>query len=251
MLPATAAAGAAGTGAEAQIVNTAHRVLVTATWNRAAGGDPPRAARRFAVECREQRPCARARAPRWPRASTRMHAFARSRATTPPTPVAPADPGEIYTGLGFDACSTPSPTTMAAWGASPYRAIGLYIGGANMACSQPNLSATWVSAGVRGRLAHDPHLRWPAVAVELVRLRRDRPGARPPPRAPRPPQDAVVDAQAIGMGAGNPIYFDMEAYNRTSTNTSAVLAFLAGMDHPAARQRVPVGRLLQRRVGDR
>ena len=29
------------------------------------------------------------------------------------------------------------------------------------------------------------------------------------------------------MGAGNPLYFDMEAYNRTTTNTSAVLAFLA------------------------
>ena len=34
---------------------------------------------------------------------------------------------------------------MADWGASPYRAIGIYIGGTNMACSQPNLSATWVS----------------------------------------------------------------------------------------------------------
>jgi hypothetical protein len=40
-------------------------------------------------------------------------------------------------------------------------------------------------------------------------------------------QDAVVHAQAIGIGAGNPIYDDMESYSRTSTNTSAVLAFLS------------------------
>ena len=35
---------------------------------------------------------------------------------------------------------------MAAWAESPYRAIGIYIGGENSACSQPNLTASWVSA---------------------------------------------------------------------------------------------------------
>jgi hypothetical protein len=39
-------------------------------------------------------------------------------------------------------------------------------------------------------------------------------------------QDAILQAQALGMGAGNPIYFDMEGYNRTAANTGAVLAFL-------------------------
>ena len=33
---------------------------------------------------------------------------------------------------------------MNAWLASPYRAIGVYIGGANRGCAQPNLTATWV-----------------------------------------------------------------------------------------------------------
>src|ERR1700744_976676 len=58
----------------------------------------------------------------------------------------PATPAEVFSGLGFDACSAPSESTLAAWGtASPYGAVGVYIGGVNRACSQTNLTATWVS----------------------------------------------------------------------------------------------------------
>ena len=39
--------------------------------------------------------------------------------------------------------------------------------------------------------------------------------------------DAINQAEAEGIGPGNPLYDDMEAYNRTSTNTQAVLAFLS------------------------
>jgi hypothetical protein len=38
--------------------------------------------------------------------------------------------------------------------------------------------------------------------------------------------DAVAQAQAIGIPAGSPIYDDMEYYSRTSTNTSAVMSYL-------------------------
>ena len=51
----------------------------------------------------------------------------------------------LYTGLGFDVCSTPSTSAMSAWSSSPFRAVGIYIGGANAACAQPNLSASWVA----------------------------------------------------------------------------------------------------------
>src|SRR5579859_4078042 len=50
-----------------------------------------------------------------------------------------------YTGLGFDRCAAPSNSQMKAWSASPYRAVGIYIGGVNSACAQPNLTSTWVS----------------------------------------------------------------------------------------------------------
>jgi hypothetical protein len=36
----------------------------------------------------------------------------------------------------------------------------------------------------------------------------------------------VAQAQAIDLGPGNPIYYDMEAYARNRRNTRAVLAFL-------------------------
>jgi hypothetical protein len=223
VLPATAAAGAAGSGAEAQIVNTAHRVLVTATWNR-----EPAVIRRAlrlaslstavttAVHMRPRSAVTAARA--------RMHTYARSRATTP-APTTPSAPGQVYTGLGFDACTTPSPTTMADWGASPYRALGIYIGGANMACSQPNLSAAWVSQQSAAGWHMIPiyvGLQSPSNSCGCAGISPASASAQGAAAA----QDAVVDAQAIGMGAGNPIYFDMEAYNRTSTNTSAVLSFL-------------------------
>jgi Rv2525c-like, glycoside hydrolase-like domain len=223
VLPATAAAGAAGSGAEAQIVDRAHRVVVTATWNRhpavvrrALGVASLSAAVSRAIRLRPHSAVAAARA--------RMRSYARSRATAP-APATPAGPGQIYTGLGFDACNTPSTTTMADWGSSPYRAIGIYIGGANMACSQPNLSATWVSQESAAGWHMVPiyvGLQSPSNSCGCAGIS----PANATTQGAAAAQDAVVDAQAIGMGPGNPLYFDMEAYSRTSTNSAAVLAFL-------------------------
>src|SRR5216683_2908706 len=51
----------------------------------------------------------------------------------------------IFQGGGFDPCTAPSSSTMNAWLASPYRAIGAYIGGINRACAQPNLTSSWIN----------------------------------------------------------------------------------------------------------
>ncbi len=61
-----------------------------------------------------------------------------------------AQPSDGYSGIsqqkGFDTCTAPAQSFMDTWWAqSPYWNIGIYIGGANRACSQPNLSAQWVS----------------------------------------------------------------------------------------------------------
>src|SRR5437764_12079031 len=56
----------------------------------------------------------------------------------------------LYGGLGFDACSAPALTSLQAWQASPYRAVGIYLGGINRACPDGNLSAAWTSAAVAG-----------------------------------------------------------------------------------------------------
>ena len=47
---------------------------------------------------------------------------------------------------GFDTCVDPSASQMQAfYTATPYWWLGTYVGGSNMACSQPNLSANWLS----------------------------------------------------------------------------------------------------------
>src|SRR5262249_60945558 len=46
-----------------------------------------------------------------------------------------------FHGPGFDTCAAPSNAVMDAWRAhSPYRAIGIYLGGSGRACAQPHLA---------------------------------------------------------------------------------------------------------------
>ncbi len=136
--------------------------------------------------------------------------------------------GSVFTGLGFDACSAPSSKAMAAWEDSPYRAIGVYIGGDNRACSQPNLTAGWVSA----QTAAGWHLiptyvgrQAPTSACSsctLISTFRATAAAQGSEAA----ADAVAEASAIAIGPGSPIYFDMEAYSLTASASAATLAFL-------------------------
>ncbi len=59
-------------------------------------------------------------------------------------PALPADVAN-FRGLGFDSCAAPSASYMRQWRRhSPYRAVGIYIGGSDRACDQSNLTAGWV-----------------------------------------------------------------------------------------------------------
>jgi hypothetical protein len=134
--------------------------------------------------------------------------------------------GSVFTGLGFDACSAPSTKAMAAWAESPFRGVGIYIGGENSACSQPNLSASWVSAQTTAGWHLIPTyvgLQAPTSACSsCAKLTTAGAGTQGMAAA----EDAVSAAAAIGIGAGSPIYFDMEAYSPTTSATNAVLTFL-------------------------
>ncbi len=110
-----------------------------------------------------------------------------------------------YRGLGFDACTAPSRKTMRAWRRhSPYRAIGIYIGGADRACAQPHLSQAWVRAEARAGWRFIPLYAGPQAAFgELhAAVRQGRAAAR----------DAVAQARRLGFGRRTPIYYDMEAF---------------------------------------
>ncbi len=135
--------------------------------------------------------------------------------------------GSDYTGLGFDACAAPSRRSMSAWSSSPYRAIGVYIGGSNRGCSQPNLTASWVAEQTAAGWHLIPTyvgLQAPTSSCSSCATLSSGSASLQGSSAAT---DAVNDARLVGIGEGSPIYFDMESYTRTSSASSATLTFLA------------------------
>lgn len=149
---------------------------------------------------------------------------------TPATPVAyPAQASATqYTGLAFDTCTAPALAAMQAWMASPYRAIGVYVGGENRTCSQPELTPGWVRAVV--------NLGWRLIPI--FKGRQAPCGGKPtdikivPSAAASEGMTAADNAseqvKALGMFRGSAIYYDMEHYTTTDTACrTAVLTFLS------------------------
>lgn len=132
-----------------------------------------------------------------------------------------------FTGLGFDACTVPSRRSMSAWLDSPYRAIGIYIGGLNRGCSQPNLTASWVTEQVAAGWNLIPTyvgLQAPTSSCTSCATLSTTAAAFQGSAAA---DDAIGQAAAVGIGAGSPIYFDMESYTRTASASNATLTFLS------------------------
>ena len=95
----------------------------------------------------------------------------------------------VFTGYGFESCNAPTTEALTAWLASPYRAVGIYIGGVNRTCANAELTSTWVAAALARRLEPDPDLRRPAGAVR----RRTRERAR----------FTAANAQSQGLAAAD------------------------------------------------
>jgi hypothetical protein len=143
-------------------------------------------------------------------------------------PAAAAVPADAtsFQGKGFDACATPSTALMNAWkGSSPYGAVGMYIGGVNRSCGQPNLSAGWVSAQYGNGWRFFPLY----VGLQVQRTE-SCDGCElitdPAPQGADAARDAVDQATALGFAKGSVLYFDMESYDRGGANTTRSLTFL-------------------------
>ena len=131
-------------------------------------------------------------------------------------------------GLAFDACTAPSRAAMQAWQASSYDGVGVYLGGSNRTCSQPNLTATWVTAVSA--------MRWRIIPIYMGRQApcTFRPNAveftstTAAAHGKSDAADAVAKAKALGMLPGSAIYGDMEHYDVTNASCrTAVLRFLS------------------------
>jgi hypothetical protein len=127
----------------------------------------------------------------------------------------------------FDTCETPSVDAMAAWrGASPYQAIGIYIGGASRACPNPALTTpAWVNAVTAQGWKLLPIYVGPQAPCTrfLVRIT-DNAVADGAWAA----NDAADHALAAGLRPGAPIYADIEHYVGDAACDDVVRAFLRG-----------------------
>jgi hypothetical protein len=138
----------------------------------------------------------------------------------------PPSPGR-FTGYAFDACTAPADAAMDAWLASPFRAVGIYFGGINRGCAQPNLTATWV--------ARQQSKGWKMIPIYVGLQAPCRVTGRPkidPAQAAAQgtsqADDAATQAAATGLGRGSVLIFDMEAYPvPDAACTAAVQTFMS------------------------
>jgi uncharacterized protein YraI len=142
---------------------------------------------------------------------------------------APGATATLYSGRAFDTCTAPPLATITAWGASPYRAVGVYIGGVNRTCAQPQLTASWVSAVSQ--------LKWRLLPV--YKGLQAPCGGKPTDQKINPAtantqgtaaaDDAVAKAKALGMVSGSALYNDVETYaTGDAACRTAVLRYVSG-----------------------
>ena len=137
--------------------------------------------------------------------------------------------GGIFTGYGFDACTAPSSAALNAWSASPYRALGIYLGGVNRACGDGHLNAAWVTSTLSSGWSLLPlyvGLQAPCVSGKLAKISSNLTTAANQGRAAA--DDAVSLTAKFGLPGGTPLYFDMEGYSTTNAAcTKVVQTFVA------------------------
>jgi Domain of unknown function (DUF1906) len=117
----------------------------------------------------------------------------------------------VFTGYGFDACTAPSTNALQAWSASPYRAVGIYLGGVNRACKDGNLSASWVASTVSSGWSLLPlYVGLQAPCVGQTRLQHiSTVQATAVSQGRASADDAAALAVNFGLPTGSPIYFDL------------------------------------------
>jgi hypothetical protein len=143
----------------------------------------------------------------------------------------PIKAAATYSGLGFDTCAAPPTDVMQAWaGASPYHAVGIYIGGIDRACPDGNLTRDWIqTVSGQGWKFFPVYVGlqapcWKAAGGRRALIARSRRWTQGQEAA----DDAANRAASFGIAPGSPIYFDMEYYPRNNPGcTQDVQVFLS------------------------
>jgi uncharacterized protein YraI len=135
-----------------------------------------------------------------------------------------------YSGLAFDTCTAPPLSAIRAWNASPYRAVGVYIGGVNRTCAQPQLTASWVAsvAALKWRLLPIYKGLQPPCGGKPTDAKISSVAATARSQGTAAAADAIAKARALGMQPGSAFYNDIEHYTQTdSTCRTAVLSYVS------------------------
>ena len=151
-------------------------------------------------------------------------------ASAVPAARAAGAPGSL-TGFGFDTCAAPAQDVMDAWWeASPYSAVGIYIGGSNRLCKdQPELTAAWVRAQQRRGWHLMPVQVGPQASCSgyADRMSSDLATANAQGRAEA--ATAISTAKGLGIGRGSTLYYDLEDYDTAPDDCRrAALSFISG-----------------------
>jgi hypothetical protein len=129
---------------------------------------------------------------------------------------------------GFDQCAAGTTAQMQTWkSSSPYKDANIYYGGAARACAQVNLNANWVSTVFQQGWRLIP--TWVGPQAPCTRFGTQFSSNPTTARSQGQDEaDAAVDgAAALGLGAGTPLYYDLELYaENDSTCSAAVQAFV-------------------------
>ncbi|HEV2360153.1 MAG TPA: glycoside hydrolase domain-containing protein [Acidimicrobiales bacterium] len=131
-----------------------------------------------------------------------------------------------FWGEAFDLCAAPSVGAVRDMGAVGFGSVNIYIGGVNRGCSQPRLTRWWARLVTRmgwGLIPTYVGLQAPYSSCGSCRQMAP-PIARSEGTAAA--RDAAWRARLLGIGPGNPIYFDMEQYQAGAGSSPAVMRFL-------------------------
>jgi hypothetical protein len=142
-------------------------------------------------------------------------------------PASMAEAATTVTGDAFDTCEAPSLSEMSAWLNSSLSSMNIYIGGANQACGNGNLSSGWVSSvEALGWKLIPTYVGLQAPCVAQAGLATIDP-AQATAEGASGADDAVARAKVLGLGPSTPIYFDMEGYGNDPACVNAAQGFLS------------------------
>jgi peptidoglycan hydrolase-like protein with peptidoglycan-binding domain len=134
------------------------------------------------------------------------------------------------TGYAFDTCSAPSQAVMDAWWQnSPYAGVGIYIGGSNRQCDQPQLSAGWVRTQQRRGWHVLPIFVGPQASCTGFADRMSSDLAVAEKQGRQQAAIAVRAARSLGIKARSTIFYDLEDYDIAPDDCRrAALSFVSG-----------------------